>query len=161
MLRAKINFIELNNKEITINDIKVSCSDHNHPNGATSYKVNINNKNIIINFYTNKHSSNPEYRDLYKIFIMLYLLTLYSSKKCSKSLTIDIYFTPFKRSLPKNASDIIGPININGGFTYGGCMSSNKITVYREEEWFKVLIHELFHNLDLDFAEMNIDKWRE
>ena len=53
------------------------------------------------------------------------------------------------------------PININGGYTYGGCHNSNEITIYRQEEWFKVLIHELFHNLDLDFSTLNIDRWRE
>ena len=37
----------------------------------------------------------------------------------------------------------------------------SKIVIYRDEEWFKVLIHELFHNLDLDFSTMNISKIRQ
>ena len=47
MLKAKINFIELENRELEINNIKISCSEHDHPNGATSYKVNINNFKIV------------------------------------------------------------------------------------------------------------------
>ena len=126
-----------------------------------TYKININGKNIVLNFYTDKHSSIPDNKSLYKTFIIIYVLSLYSSKKCSRHLTIDIFLTPFRRMLPKKADDIIGPMNINGGYTYGGCRNTNEITIYREEEWFKVLIHELFHNLDLDFSTMDIDRWRE
>ena len=126
-----------------------------------TYKININGKNIVLNFYTDKHSSIPDNKSLYKTFIIIYVLSLYSSKKCSRHLTIDIFLTPFRRMLPKKADDIIGPMNINGGYTYGGCRNTNEITIYREEEWFKVLIHELFHNLDLDFSTMDIDKLRE
>jgi len=125
------------------------------------YKINMTGRVIVLNFYTDKHSRVPDNKDLYKTFIIIYVLSLYSSKKCSKHLTIDIYLTPFRRMLPKKSSDLLGPMNVNGGYTYGGCHNSNTITIYREEEWFKVLIHELFHNLDLDFSTLNIDRSRE
>lgn len=47
MLKAQINFIELNNKPITINNIKISCNEHSHPNGATSYKISDGDHNIV------------------------------------------------------------------------------------------------------------------
>ena len=47
MLEAKINFIELNNKSTWVNNIKVSCSEHIHPNGATSYKIEIDDYKIV------------------------------------------------------------------------------------------------------------------
>ena len=125
------------------------------------YKININGKNVVLNFYTDKHSSIPDNKDLYKTFIIIYVLSLYSSKKCSKHLTIDIFLTPFRRMLPIKANDLLGPMNLNGGYTYGGCHNINEITIYRQEEWVKVLIHELFHNLDLDFSTLNIDRSRE
>tara|TARA_B100001093_G_scaffold433873_1_gene431050 strand:+ start:1366 stop:2400 length:1035 start_codon:yes stop_codon:yes gene_type:complete len=125
------------------------------------YKININDRDITINFYIDKLSKIPDNIDLHKTFIIIFLLTLYTSKNCSKYLTIDIFLTPFKRMLPSRKNKTLSPINLNGGYTYGGCYDKNEITIYREEEWFKVLIHELFHNLNLDFSTMNINSSRE
>jgi hypothetical protein len=58
--------------------------------------------------------------------------------------------------LPSNKTDILGPNEVNTGFSTIGCQTHTAITIYREEEWLKVLIHELFHNLDLDFSDMDI-----
>ena len=44
-------------------------------------------------------------------------------------------------------------------FSNIGCRETSEITIYREEEWIKVLIHELFHNLNLDFSSMDITEW--
>ena len=44
------------------------------------YKINMNGKNIVLNFYTDKHSRVPDNKDLYKTFIIIYVLSLYSSK---------------------------------------------------------------------------------
>ena len=48
----------------------------------------------------------------------------------------------------------MGPNNCNSAVTYA-CASNGKILIYRKEEWKKVLIHELFHSLCLDFALSN------
>jgi len=132
-------------------------------NQMMTYKAIINGKNIILNFYTNKNSGKDviEKDIIHKTFVIIYVLSLYSSNRCSNNLTINIFLTPFKRMLPKKATDIIGSINVNGGLTYGGCRHTNDITIYREEEWFKVLIHELFHAFNLDFATMRIDKFKK
>jgi hypothetical protein len=34
----------------------------------------------------------------------------------------------------------------------------SEIVVFRNEEWFKVLLHETFHNFALDFSDMNMEK---
>ena len=39
-----------------------------------------------------------------------------------------------------------------------GCAKNGEILIYREEEWFKVLIHETFHSLCLDFNNMHLEK---
>jgi hypothetical protein len=36
------------------------------------------------------------------------------------------------------------------------CPLNSEIVVFRKEEWFKVLIHETFHNFGLDFSSMNV-----
>ncbi len=47
MLKAKINFIELGNEPIVINNTIINFKDHTHPNGATSYKVTIDDFSIV------------------------------------------------------------------------------------------------------------------
>ena len=93
------------------------------------------------------------------VFMIIYLLNLYSSKSCNKNLHINIYLTPCKKLFPSKKFDIIGVDHVNSGFSNIGCQETTNITIYREEEWIKVLIHELFHNLNLDFSLMDITKW--
>ena len=50
--------------------------------------------------------------------------------------------------------EVLGIPHVNAGFTYS-CAPSNEIHVYRAEEWFKVVIHETFHSLHLDFSSMS------
>jgi hypothetical protein len=45
---------------------------------------------------------------------------------------------------------------VNTAFTTT-CPSDSEIVVFRKEEWFKVFIHETFHNFGLDFSMMNND----
>jgi hypothetical protein len=48
----------------------------------------------------------------------------------------------------------LNKIHVNTGFTYT-CPADSEIVIFRKEEWFKVLIHETFHNFALDFSDMN------
>ena len=131
-----------------------------HIHNKVIYNTILNGKNIQINLYTKtKYSNNKNNDIIFKILLIIYILSLYSSPSCSKNLIINIYFTPLKRLLPKNTDDILEPIHVNGGFSLSGCNNKGEITIYREEEWYKVLIHELFHSFNLDFSRMNIDKW--
>jgi len=131
--------IELN----TINKIVYSCE--------------INHRKISLNFFTFTYETNFDIYNQYakNVFMILYILTQYSSNKCSKTLNIYIYLTDFERKLPDNNYSILEAYNANGGFTTT-CNENSEIVVYRKEEWFKVLIHESFHNLGLDFSSMNV-----
>ena len=84
------------------------------------------------------------------IFTWLEFIYPYSQKKCANKLEIFIYLTPFEKKLPENG-DIIGPNHVNTAYTTS-CNSDGFIIIYRNEEWFKVLIHECFHILGLDFS---------
>ena len=126
------------------------------------FTAKINNKNVTLNFFNcNISEYTPdvllECSDI--VFILINLLSLHTSNSCSKKLNITIYLTPFKKLFPTQKSHIIGVDHVNSGFSNIGCLDESNITIYREEEWIKVLIHELFHNLNLDFSSMNIDKW--
>lgn len=94
------------------------------------------------------------------IVMWLYILNLYSSKECAKTLTIYFYFTSLEKSLPESNIFILDEKHVNTAFTTT-CPKNSEIVVFRQEEWFKVFIHETFHNFGLDFSDMNTDKCHE
>lgn len=73
----------------------------------------------------------------------------YSHENCD-DLVLDVYLTPFKKSL-SNRGVPLTSINCNTGFTTR-CDMGHTIVLYREEEWFKVFVHESIHYFGLDFA---------
>ena len=82
---------------------------------------------------------------------VLYVCKKYSDITCA-SPTIRIYMTPFLKSIDNT---ILGPSEINSGYTRLCGGGGNDIVVYRKEEWLKVCIHECIHYFGLDFS--NID----
>lgn len=94
----------------------------------------------------NKHIDN--------IVMWLYILNEYGSKKCSPNFTTYFYFTKLEKKTPDSNIDIIDQIHVNTGFTTT-CPIDSEIVIFREEEWFKVFMHETFHNFALDFSDMN------
>jgi len=77
-----------------------------------------------------------------------------SPDTCSKNITIYIYMTPITKQLPSETSIVLDQRHVNTAYTYT-CKANNDIVIYRKEEWFKVLIHETFHTLALDFSDMD------
>ena len=88
-----------------------------------------------------------------KIIMWLYIANTFASHKCSQQMNVFMYFTDLKKKLPTNKK-IISVEHANTAFTTS-CRTTTEINLYREEEWFKVFIHETFHNLGLDFSSMN------
>jgi len=74
---------------------------------------------------------------------------------CSQDLDIYLYLTDLCKFIPENQNGDIQPSNANTGFTYA-CNApygnKNEICIFREEEWFKVLIHETVHSFGIDFS---------
>jgi hypothetical protein len=84
------------------------------------------------------------------IYLWFHFVDMYASTKCSLTINAYINLTPFTKRVPKDGSPI-DQINANTAFTTF-CSSNTDIHVYRLEEWFKVLIHESFHSLGLEFS---------
>jgi len=129
-----------------------------------SYTFSLFNRSIKVNFITEDPDSELKI-DTYnkyveKILVWLCIINEYSSKKCSKTLTIYIYLTSLYKQLPESNIHILDEINVNTAFTYT-CPVVSEIVVFRKEEWFKVLMHETFHNFALDFSDMNISDCNE
>jgi hypothetical protein len=85
-----------------------------------------------------------------------YILNSSASRTCSQTITVYIYLSSVKKELPLHSSIIIDQNHANTGFTKN-CSVNSEICIFREEEWFKVFLHESFHNFSLDFSDMNID----
>jgi hypothetical protein len=78
------------------------------------------------------------------------------SPNCGHVTTVYCYLTPFKKELPAKRGEFLSYDNANSAVTTA-CSSSNEICIFREEEMFKVFIHETFHAFNLDFS-LHMDK---
>ena len=115
----------------------------------------LNNRNININIYSKNKIVNIKIY-FFKILLIINFLSYYVNDFCSKTLDIKIYLTPFKKNWD-NISQL-NEFNVNSGYSTIGCIDFSKLVVFREEEWYKVLIHELMHNFNLDFANVFREK---
>ena len=128
---------------------------------SLTYTFQILERTITIHFLI--EDDNPEiYISKYNTYVdhilaWLYIANEYASRSCSKTLTIFIYHTSLTKELPDSQIQILDENNVNTAFTRS-CPINSEIVVFREEEWFKVLIHETFHNLALDFSDMNVSE---
>ena len=136
----------------------------NHIDSTSSieitYNFSVQERKITVHFILENSTEkeiNKCNNHIKLIIHLMYVLTIYSNKLCSKNLTIFIYMTLLKKELPKTNSHILDQTNVNTAFTRT-CRPTSEIVIYRKEEWFKVLIHESFHNFGLDFADMNNSK---
>ena len=110
-------------------------------------------RKINIHFIIPENKPDNEILDCLKhIFMWFVGIEPYTNNICSKVLNLFICFSPSIKLLPVKKYVPIEKQHANTAFTYS-CKTNNIIHIFREEEWFKVLIHETFHNLDLDFSK--------
>jgi len=91
---------------------------------------------------------------LCKIYLWLFVAHEFAPPECSQRMTIFLYFTSHVKKMADIQGEPLDEIHSNTAFTTT-CSPSTEINIFREEEWFKVLIHETFHNLGLDFSSMD------
>jgi len=145
------DFPKGNNYEYMPNEIKSNIL--NMEKSVYLSQININGKLINIHLICKKNKTNNFINNITKkIYLWLSIALQYSPKRCSHNLDIYLYFTDLEKKLPKHG-ETIKEINANTAFTTF-CKPSTEIILFREEEWFKVLIHESFHAFSLDFSNM-------
>jgi hypothetical protein len=119
------------------------------------YSFVINDRNFKISLFHFRHLSESLIKHrILRIFMWLYVASHFSEKKCSQYMHVKIYFTDVKKKLPQKKLSPIESIHANTAFTTS-CKKETDINIFREEEWLKVLIHETFHSMGLDFSEMD------
>jgi hypothetical protein len=142
-----------NNVLNTIDDCSVS---------EVVYSFSLFGRNIQIYFIIeeriNKDIIDRLNKYIFMITMWFHVANFHSSKLCSPSLIVYIYLTHLEKTLPTNNKlFVLDTINVNTAFTTSCPLKPNisEIVIFRSEEWFKVLIHETFHNFGLDFSDMN------
>jgi len=123
------------------------------------YEVFQDGRYIFIHFLVFKKVMRKKYDEYVKYMLqVLFTLNHFSYKKCAKSkeFHIYLYMTPFKKLLP--VDEVIGADNVNTGINKKDWNCSdheevNEIVIFREEDWFKVFIHESIHSFRLDFND--------
>lgn len=91
---------------------------------------------------------------LYKIYLWLSVADHFAPHECSQVMNINLFFTDHLKVLAKSKMQPLDQQYVNTAFTTS-CAPSTEINIFRSEEWFKVFIHETFHNLGMDFSEMD------
>jgi hypothetical protein len=110
-----------------------------------SYTISSSSTNLTINitsYFINKISKK-------KILNIFFWLKSLSSNKNDKTIVIDIYLTPFKKKLNNQCTLTCEHVNT------GVSINKEHIIIWRLEEFYKVLIHELIHLFHYDFADNN------
>jgi len=147
-------------KTFNINSFPEKIKKHIDAESLTeiSYTFSVYNRSIVIKFIIESHVQNINldiYNNYVDTIIMWFLvLNKYSSQKCSKIVTIYLYLTSLRKKLPNNKIAVLNSNNVNTAFTTS-CQYNTEIVIFRNEEWFKVLLHETFHSFGLDFSEMD------
>lgn len=123
------------------------------------FKLTTRNVSIYIILFNEKTKENLEIikRDIYQILLLLLFLEEYADDKYAKELEIYIYKTPFKKKLPIETHITIGKKHLNTGVTTSSGGNA-EIVLWRDEEWYKVLIHECMHAFGLDFSNYSDQK---
>ena len=126
--------------------------------GLVEYKTKIKTREITLYFYLTmgKHFNELKRFELlaYRMFLWLDFISNYTTRKCFKTLKTYIYLTPLKKYLPDSQFTVLSSLHANTGITTS-CARDGEICLFREEEVFKVFIHETFHALGLDFSTMS------
>jgi hypothetical protein len=93
-------------------------------------------------------------KDKMQMVLLLFGL-LKQFTKLPNDMHVYVYLTSLKKKF-SNSKKPLGFYQVNTGFTY---TNYNKIVLFRQQEWFKVLIHESFHCLGLDFSSIRKKDW--
>lgn len=99
------------------------------------------NENVIISLYILDNNDRPDIKLISKIIEFMKIIS-----KIENKLELTIFYGRQKKKI--TFPNILCPDNTNSGTS-----TKNTITIWRAEEFYKVLIHELVHFVNFDFFE--------
>ena len=134
----------------------------NEQSTAITYRFNVGTRKVVLHFIVfdkREHDLNMGklLAHAKRVCALIYMVSMHASRNtCSAEMKIFIYMTSFKKRFPTEKGQPLDAEHVNTGMSYH-CAKNNEVIVYRKEEWFKVLIHELFHALGLSFIEDDME----
>ena len=111
-----------------------------------------NTRVCLVIFCTNK---NFPFVELYRV--LNFYITVLNKLRHIPVVNIMLYATNLKKQFPSTPGIVLDENNVNSGVTIFQSDDYNErmIVIYRKEELFKVLLHELIHYYELDFHDYN------
>lgn len=165
-----INTVDFNDTLKNINILRLDNVPQIKSNKFTSELVNTNIEKMkygyLIKFDNNKiyyysknnikNRKNKILKNINHICKVIKSLKILFHRE-NKEQIVHFYMTNKKKQFPKNKNVTLGPNESNSGVTFSNFVESGEITIYREEEHLKVLIHELIHSNFIDKELIFID----
>jgi len=105
--------------------------------------------------YTDTWDDSEWNRTLMVIATALWILTESQTKGTKKTIEASVFLTPFKKHFPRGSLQAVSPDNVNSGVTTLEVGMPAEVVVFRQQEWIKVLIHELMHALRLGMTAVS------
>ena len=134
------------------NDIQESMK--NECKHVQKVEIKFDNRTFVLYICTPASYNNTKINNIIRFTtIWLYFANFFTAATCSKTVNIHIFFTNKTKNIPNVSTDTWDKIHVNTAFTTT-CQPHTNVFIFREEEWFRALIHESFHNLGFDFLAM-------
>ncbi len=132
------------------NKIRQHITDNQKKQYVYKYKIGERDFKIVFGLLSSTNISDAEL-DLaaQKVCSWLVVCAKYAKARCGRKQHIFIYMGGHKKKLPHSNIKTIGADNVNSGFS-SICQHTNEIIIYRQEEWFKVFLHETFHSFGFE-----------
>lgn len=155
----KLPYTELMSSKYIPKEIKDEINVVNK--GFIEYNIKIYDTNVTLLMMLEESDFNNlnKYDKMILDALVWIKIGLIYSKNKTKNIKIYLYLTKQKKMIPKIELSVLNSKNCNTAITTA-CNPNGEILIFRKEEWFKVLIHETFHLLCLDFSGLNYSNLR-
>jgi hypothetical protein len=119
-----------------------------------NYKITWNYKGPNIIYFKGNNTKFLNFKKRLHVLLNIinYIYDKGVTNKETKETKIYLILTDLKKNL--NQNEVIGPKNINSGYTN---IVNKEILIWREEEFEKVIFHELIHFMDLDTRKVTFN----
>ena len=132
------------------NTVRQDIIDNQVKQYVYKYKLGDRNIKIVFGLLRSSVISDSELdHAAEKVCSWLSVCAKYAKARCGRMQDVYIYMGNHKKRFPKSNIISIGPKHVNSGFS-SICQNTNEIIIYRQEEWFKVFIHESFHSFGFE-----------
>lgn len=158
-IHHSVHITDFNSSNIFNPKNAISARIMNYINKTINYNnivvFEYNNVKTTVNVYTKYYGEIDKYIKLIKLAVVSSMLNK-ERYEDPMTMNIDIFATDLRKTFP-NGTGVIDKGDVNSGFS--NFDNNIHICIYREEEWFKTLLHELFFafSIDIQYDGINFE----